>query len=237
MNDVNLSKLQGILEYEFKDITLLETATLHSSYIKEHGSEKSSNERLEFLGDSCLGLVIAEILYRKNIANEGLMTQLKANIVCEDSLAKLARRLKLGVFLRMSKGQLNINGKNNSSMLADFVESIIGAIYLDGGFFEAKKFISRVFHSLIDAAIEGKLFSDYKSKLQEYYQKRGENIPTYRLLKKTGMDHNPSFEIGVYSWDGRCLAVAKATTKKEAEKQAAKKALGNISTEVNEDDI
>ena len=165
----NSQKLREHLGYEFRDLKLLRNALTHSSSINEtHQQYYDNNERLEFLGDAVLETVISERLYHLlPKEEEGRLTRLRASIVCEESLAEIGTALGVGEALMLGRGEEHSGGRKRNSMIADGVEAIIGAIYLDGGFYEAQGVVLRLFDSVIQRALEGKLHSDYKTALQE----------------------------------------------------------------------
>ncbi len=220
--------LESRIGYCFRDARLLETAMTHSSYANErHSADAVSYERLEFLGDSILGLTAAEFLYSHTPAlPEGRMTRLRAELVCEASLHKTALSLGLGEFMRLGRGEELTGGRERASILADMVEAVIAAIYLDGGMDEAKRFI--LTHILSDAEIgENRPSADYKTALQELVQRRGEVRICYELVGETGPDHNKTFTFSV-SVDGETVGEGSGRTKKEAEQMAARRALERL---------
>lgn len=220
--------LESRIGYHFHNPLLLQTALTHSSYANErHGDGAVSYERLEFLGDSILGLTSAEFLYaHKPPLPEGRMTRLRAELVCESSLHETALALGLGAFMRLGHGEELTGGRERPSILADMVESIIAAIYLDGGMDEAKAFIMR--HVLAGAKIDDVHPStDYKTALQEYVQRKGECQIRYELTGESGPDHNKTFSFSV-SVDGVFVGSGSGRTKKEAEQMAARQALEKL---------
>ena len=220
--------LESRIGYHFRDGRLLETALTHSPYANErHAADIVSYERLEFLGDSVLGLTTAEYLYaHKPALPEGRMTRLRAELVCESSLHKTALSLGLGEFMRLGRGEELTGGRERASILADMVEAIIAAIYLDGGMDEAKTFIMD--HVLADAEIgEDHPSADYKTALQEFVQRRGEVRICYELIGESGPDHNKTFVFSV-SVDGEAVGEGSGRTKKEAEQMAARRALEKL---------
>ena len=222
--------LESRIGYHFRDERLLETALTHSSYANErHAADIVSYERLEFLGDSILGLTTAEFLYaRRPALPEGRMTRLRAELVCESSLHKTALSLGLGEFMRLGRGEELTGGRERASILADMVEAIIAAIYLDGGMDEAKSFIMT--HVLSGAEIgEDHPSADYKTALQEYVQRRGEVRICYELIGESGPDHSKTFTFSV-SVDGEAVGEGSGRTKKEAEQMAARRALEKLRT-------
>ena len=223
-----MDKLEEKIGYVFRDRNLLVTALTHSSYANErHAQGCCSYERLEFLGDSILGLVTAEYLYAHDpVLPEGRMTKLRAELVCETSLHKTALALGLGNYMRLGKGEERTGGRERPSILADMVESIIAAIYLDSGMASAKHFIME--RVLKDAEInETRPGTDYKTRLQELVQRSSDQHISYRLAEESGPDHNKVFTFEVLINDvpsGR----GSGRTKKEAEQMAACKALETL---------
>ena len=220
--------LESRIGYSFRDARLLETALTHSSFANErHAPGTESYERLEFLGDSVLGLVTAEFLYAHSPAlPEGRMTRLRAELVCESSLHEAALSLGLGEFMRLGRGAELTGGRERTSILADMVEAIIAAIYLDGGMDEARRFIMA--KVLSGAQLdEGHVVADYKTALQELVQRRGEVAIRYELVGETGPDHNKTFTFSV-SVDGETIGEGSGKTKKEAEQMAARRALESM---------
>ena len=215
-----IKDLEKSIGYSFRNITLLQNALAHSSYANErwHDSLKS-NERLEFLGDSILGMVVAEYLYQ-TFPNrpEGELTRMRADMVCEQALAVVAGKLELGRHLLLGHGEEQGGGRNRDSILADAVESIIAASFLDGGMDAAKSFIQRFI--LCDVPTNKLHNRDYKTALQELVQQKKNQILRYELLGETGPDHNKRFEVAVYLNE---LQVGQGTgsSKKRAEQLAA----------------
>lgn len=224
-----LGEFEKELGYKFKNISFLKNALTHTSYINEHKNNPGgSNERMEFLGDSVLGLSVSEYLY-KNYKNlpEGVLSKIRASVVCEDSLAKLASKLRLGEYLYMGKGELLSGGGFKPSVTSDAMESVIAAIYLDGGFDTAKGYVlSWLEDAIIEAAEHKGRETDYKSRLQEYCQSKG-YVPTYVLTGESGPDHSKTFEARVCTSDGR-HADGKGPNKKKAQQMAAKAMLEKL---------
>ena len=209
--------------YEFKDKTYIQTALTHSSFANEH-KEFNYNERLEFLGDSILGLVVSDYLFRaRNDLPEGKLTRLRANVVCEESLSSVARKINLGDHLFLGKGEKTSGGSDRDSILADATEAVIAAIYLDGGFDQAKDFILSNLRDTIAKNIDGNIFRDYKTILQEIIQGNNGKI-SYKLVGESGPDHNKEFEMQVKCGQ-ETIGIGKGKNKKEAEKEAARDAL------------
>lgn len=225
----NNRKLVEQLGYEFRQPELLRNALTHSSSINEaHRQYYENNERLEFLGDAVLETVISDRLYHLlPRGEEGKLTRMRASIVCEESLADVGHRLGVGQALILGKGEEHSGGRNRSSMIADGVEAIIGAIYLDGGFYEAQKAVLRLFDSVITSALNGKLYSDYKTALQERLQVNGDVHIQYILDGQEGPDHDKTFYTSV-AVNGVILGSGSGRSKKEAEQNAAKAAMKDM---------
>nr|WP_314516248.1 ribonuclease III [uncultured Peptostreptococcus sp.] len=226
INDVIKESIRAFEEkigYEFKDKTYIQTALTHSSFANEH-KEFNYNERLEFLGDSVLGLVVSDYLFRaRNDLPEGKLTRLRANVVCEESLSAVARKINLGNHLFLGKGEKASGGSDRDSILADATEAVIAAIYLDGGFDQAKDFILSNLRDTIAKNIDGNIFRDYKTILQEIIQGNNGKI-SYKLVGESGPDHNKEFEMQVKCGQ-ETIGIGKGKNKKEAEKEAARDAL------------
>lgn len=223
MNNV---EFQRNINYEFKDPDYLEKALTHSSFVQEkNGRCGKDNERLEFLGDAFFDAIISEALYKKlTHVSEGKLTKIRASIVCEKSLAEQGRKLCIGKFLRMGKGEENMGGRERESILADAMEAVMAAIFLDGGFDEAKSFILRTFADTIENAISGKLIKDYKTELQENLQANGDIKIHYHVDKEDGPDHDKTFYVSLFA-EGKQLGEGVGKSKKEAEQNAARYAL------------
>jgi len=220
-----MQKLEERIGYRFKDKNLLLTALTHSSYANEHAAHGcESYERLEFLGDSILGAVTANFLYRHEPRlPEGRMTRLRAELVCEAALHKVALSLELGSYMRLGKGEENTGGRERTSILADMVEAIIAALYLDSGIDEARRFVME--KVLADAVItEDHRSADYKTELQELVQQKPNRHISYELVGESGPDHNKRFVFTV-SINGTVAGEGEGRTKKEAEQMAARMAL------------
>ena len=189
-----LQALEERLGYTFSDLSLLDAALTHTSYVKGDGKAHEHNERLEFLGDAVLELCVSEYLYRNfPKLNEGVMTRARAASVCESALHLVALQLELGTCLRLSRGEEHSGGREKPSILADGVEAVIGAIYLDGGLEAARTFILGMTQAQIRAAVQNVDAKDYKTQLQEYVQKLHKGNVTYELLNTTGPDHQKVF--------------------------------------------
>ena len=216
-------RLQKVIGYTFRDQELLLTALTHRSYYNEHKDERScNNERLEFLGDAVLELVSSEFLYHMDPEQpEGKMTKMRASMVCEPTLAFCTRELKLGEYLYLGRGEETTGGRLRDSIVSDAMEALIGAIYLDGGFANAKEFILRF---ILNDLEHKKLFFDSKTILQEMIQGRENGTVTYELLKEEGPDHDKLFTSRTMA-DGKELGRGSGRTKKAAEQHAAYQAL------------
>lgn len=224
---MNNSEFEKTIQYTFKDKNLLNKALTHSSFSREHSaSSRDNNERLEFLGDAFFDAVISVKLYRRlEKVDEGRLTKTRALIVCEKSLAEVAKRLRIGEHLNMGRGEELSGGRNRESILADAVEAVIGAIYLDGGYEEVYRFVCREFRKTVEDALAGRLFADYKTQVQEVLQKRGrKTCISYHLDREEGPDHDKTFYVHLVC-DGRALGNGCGKSKKEAEQEAAKATL------------
>jgi ribonuclease III len=227
-NKINLdfSKFEEIAGIIFKDKNLLREAFTHRSYLNENRNfEYSHNERLEFLGDAVLELVVTEYLYEKYPDNnEGDLTAYRASLVNAVILSEVAQKISVNDFLLLSKGESKDTGKARQYILANAMESIIGAIYLDQGYEAAKYFIAKNLFYLIEKIVEEKTWIDAKSKFQEKAQEKEGLTPMYKSIKEEGPDHDKEFTIGVYL-DETLIAQGSGKSKQEAEQEAAKKAL------------
>ncbi len=221
-----MEKLEENIGYQFKNKELLKKALTHTSYAYEHGVE--SNEKLEFLGDSILEFISSIYLFKKypNL-KEGEMTKVRATVVCEKSLCKIAQKHNFSDFLYLGKSEIQSGGKNRPAILADSVEAVIAAIYLDGGLEDAQQFIIQNLKEEIEIASKNVGQKDYKTVLQEKLQAHGEVEIKYTILKETGPDHDKTFEAQV-ECNHKVLAVGLGKSKKQAEMEAARKALENI---------
>lgn len=219
--------LQENLNYNFVDLELLETALTHTSYANENNiHESKSNERLEFLGDSIISLVVSEYLYNKHpFYPEGELTKIRAKVVCEKSLAYAAEKINLGSFLYLGKGEDNTGGRQRNSILADAFEALTGAIFLDSNFEIVTKLLIDNFEAdIVHAVAKGDLFNDFKTELQEKLQRATKGKIDYIVFKESGPDHNKIFYVHVRI-DGEIIGTGMGRNKKEAEQMAAKEAL------------
>ena len=222
-----IKDLEAAIGYHFHNITLLQNALTHSSYANEcwHDSLKS-NERLEFLGDSILGMVVAEYLY-KNFPDrpEGELTRMRADMVCETSLASVAARIDLGKHLQLGNGEERFGGRNRASILADAVESVIAACFLDGGMEAAKAFVQQFV--LCDVPVKKLHNQDYKTALQELVQQKKDQVLTYALVGESGPDHAKCFMVEV-SLNGKPVGKGEGSSKKRAEQDSARDAIEKL---------
>ncbi len=222
-----MKTLEERLDYHFKDISLLENALIHSSYANEHHlGGIHSNERLEFLGDSILGMVVADSLYRTfPELPEGNLTRLRASLVCENSLVLVAKELQLGAYLKLGKGEEAGGGRTRPSINADAVEAVLAAVYLDGGIDEARRIIQRFILNNMAQAYEAS--RDYKTALQELVQRKSGQVLTYHLVGEAGPDHAKEFTMEV-RLNGQAVGQGTGHSKKEAEQMAAKAAIAKL---------
>lgn len=221
-----MEELERNIGYTFSNKELLRKALTHTSYAYEHGVE--SNEKLEFLGDSILEFVSSTYLF-KNYTHlkEGEMTKVRATVVCEKSLYKVAKMHNFSDFLYLGKSEKQSGGEDRPAILADSVEAVIAAIYLDGGIEQAQKFIVENLKDEIEIASKNVGQKDYKTVLQEKLQEHGEVEIKYTILREIGPDHDKIFEAQV-ECNHRKLAIGTGKSKKQAEMEAARKALGNL---------
>lgn len=235
-------KLEETIGYQFKNISLLYEALTHKSALLAFAKHKkvshysklglSHYERIEFLGDSVLGLIISSSLWSttnpdtNKLYSEGELSKIKAFLVSENTLAKMARNLELEKFILLSKAEKTNGGSQRKSLLADCFESIIGAIFYDGGYNQARQWIKKIYQDILkENLLEVSL--DYKSKLQEVIQEKEKQSPHYETLETSGPDHEKKFKVGVY-FDKKRLGSAWGESKKTASQKAAKEALKNL---------
>ena len=219
MHNKNLSVFMQTIGYDFKDISLLEVALTHSSYANEQKKGNCcDNERMEFLGDAVLELSSSDYIYKNHSEMaEGKMTRLRASIVCEPTLALCARAIKLDTFIRLGKGEELTGGRSRDSIVSDACEAVIGAIYLDGGFANAKEFVNKFILNDLD---NKKLFFDSKTILQEIVQAHFKEEISYRMIGEEGPDHDKSFHAAVLIGEKE-YGTGTGRTKKAAEQEAA----------------
>jgi len=218
-------EIQKILQVEFGNVDLYREAFTHRSYLNEHKKHDiAHNERLEFLGDAVLELVVTDYLFRNFQNPEGEMTAWRSALVKTESLADVAERLQLGQFLMMSRGEAKSGGRTREALLANMVEAIIGALYLDKGYDEAAKFISDHIISALEGILKEGTWIDAKSQFQELTQEKEGITPHYELIREEGPDHEKIFTIGVYVGDRLC-GEGQGNSKQSAQQAAATAAL------------
>lgn len=240
---MDLQELQKRLDYSFKDPTLLERALTHSSFAYERksaleGEIANDYEKMEFLGDSILGFLISEYLFLNHPSqSEGELSKIRSFLVSANHLASLSRELDLGAFLRLGRGEEKTGGRKKKALLADLFESLIAAIFLDGGLEPTRRFVFSRFSSRLEEIAEEQLdFYDRKSLLQEELHARGFTEPTYRVVEESGPDHSKKFVVQVRIQD-RLLAEASGKSKKEAQQKAAAKALEGLEDLLSQDNL
>ena len=217
---MDIDKLEKILDVKFENISIITEALTHKSYINEVPHEKH-NERMEFLGDAVLELVVTKYLFEKYPTRpEGELTSFRAAVVRTESLANSALEISLGNFLRMSKGEESTGGRIRPYILANAFEAVIGAVYLDLGLDAAAKFIEKYIISKIDEVVENRLDLDAKSKLQEFVQEKMRQTPQYKTIKEEGPDHDKIFTVGVVI-NEKVYESGTGKTKQTAEQNAA----------------
>jgi ribonuclease-3 len=228
----NLGELEKRLGYVFHDSGLLKEALTHKSFYHENREKATSyNERLEFLGDSVIGLVVVEYLYLlKEKHSESVLAKIKSYLVSEPVLSEIARSINLNTYLFLGKGEESTGGREKKSILADTLEAAVGAIFIDGGFEGARDVVLRFFAQRLESSIRSGEFYDYKTELQEKTQLLYCTLPEYRVIKQQGEEHKRVFTVAVYL-QGTELGVASGKRKKEAEAQAAKKAIEKINAQ------
>lgn len=223
---MNRKEFEKVIGYTFRNPEYLERALTHSSYNKEKNTHHKDNERLEFLGDAFFDAIVSvELFHRMGPVTEGMLTKTRAQIVCERSLAENARRLNLGKYINLGHGEDSAGGRKKDSILADAMEAIIGALFMDGGYDAAQRFVVEIFNDTIDKAANGKLFSDYKSEIQEVLQAKGKGAQIiYEIDREEGPAHNKTFYVHL-EYNGQILGCGSGKSKKEAEQNAAREAL------------
>lgn len=222
----SIKQIETRLNYVFKDKDYLIRALTHSSYANENKKDRmKNNERLEFLGDSVLGLVISEYLYSHYInLEEGQLTKIRAKIVCEASLGEASRALEIGEYMYFGRGEELTGGRVRTSILSDAFEAIVAAMYLDGGIEVVRGFVLNHMKEIIDNASQGKLFTDYKTQLQEVIQVKKGNRIRYEIFKEEGPDHSKMFYTNVKLNDD-VIGIGSGRSKKESEQEAANEGL------------
>ncbi len=227
MNEIK--ELEKSLDYQFKNKNLIIEALTHKSYKKPY-----NNERLEFLGDAVIDLIIGEYLFKKfSKVNEGELSKLRASLVNEKGLEKLAKKINLGKYIFISLAEENNHGREKPSLLSNAFEAIIGAIYLESGLDKAKEIVLKLLEEVYPQIDLKSIFRDYKTTLQELTQAQFGTTPEYTMIASFGPDHKKEFEIEV-SVKGRRLAIAKGKSKKDAQQKAAQKALEILEKEFSE---
>lgn len=227
---IDIKELNGfeeIINYKFNNIATLEKSLTHSSYSNEDKSySKVNNERLEFLGDAVLSITVSRFIFDKfPDYPEGDLTKLRSQVVCEDTLSMVAANLNIGRFLLLGKGEEASGGRERKSILADAVEAIIAAIYIDGGYRKAEEFVLANLTKYIQLAVKGKIVTDFKSYLQEYYQSKSQSCKIrYVVTKEEGPDHEKMFHVNVLV-NKQVVGKGSGKSKKLAEQDAAKNAL------------
>lgn len=225
-----MKDVENSIGYEFKKKYLLTQALTHSSYANEKRTK--SYERLEFLGDSVLSVIISEHIFKRmRNVSEGDLTKFRALLVCEHSLAETAKKISLDKYMLLGKGEELTGGRNRESIISDVFESVLAAIYLDGGMKKARGWLLNLMENSIEEVLSGKKYNDYKTMLQETVQKGNEGKVTYQTIKETGMDHDKHFVVEVLI-DGKSKRVGEGQSKKEAEQAAAHKVLRDLGKDV-----
>lgn len=226
---IGFKRIEKAIGYSFKKTSLLKRALTHKSYANEQKlPAEEQNERLEFLGDAVLELVVSELLMERYPQySEGDLSKLRAAIVNEKQLASFAREFTLGESLYLGRGEEQTSGREKPSLLADAYEAVLGAIYLDRGYAKASLVIRKHYGRLLDRSAAEEIYKDYKTDLQEKSQSLYKSIPRYRLAGESGPDHDKTFEIEL-TIRGEVMGRGQGRNKKEAEQQAAKEALGKI---------
>lgn len=224
-----LEELERIIGYKFQTIGVLQEAITHSSFANENRNQQmKDNERLEFLGDAILDLIVSEYLFKKHPEMpEGDLSKIRASIVCEASLAKVARESELGQYILLGKGEEITGGRQRASILADMFEAITGAIFVDGEFEDVRQFITNTLIQSVDHLSIEDLYTDYKTLLQENIQKESTMPIRYEVVEEKGPDHDKDFYVEVSHGDV-CLGRGIGKSKKEAEQNAARVAIKNL---------
>ncbi len=224
-----LEILQEKFNYKFKDINIFNQSLTHKSYVNENiGESLQDNERLEFLGDAVLSLVVSDYsVNRFTDYSEGDLTKIRAAVVSEANLSLMSREMDLGRFLLLGKGEEMTGGRDKSSLLANAFEAVIAAIYLDSGYKETFDVLIAILNDKIDKVADYQLHRDFKSELQEFIQNRQYSIPQYRVATEFGPPHEKIFEVEVMI-DGEIFGIGRGRTKKEAEQSAAQQVLDDL---------
>lgn len=222
------SKFERTIDYKFKDREILDKALRHSSYVNEQQDDDlEDNERLEFLGDAVLNLIIGDLLmHRFDQLNEGDLSRMRSSLVNETQLAQLARSVNLGGVIKLGKGEEQTNGREKNSILSDVFEAVVAAVYVDGGFDRAFSFVEKLFSTRIEKSNNPSLNHDYKSRLQELSQVRFRAMPRYSVVHESGPDHDKRFKVQLVINDHTFSGSGKS--KKAAEQNAAGEALNEL---------
>ncbi len=224
----DLGPLQQQLGYEFDDLQLLERALIHRSYRTEHASIERDNQRMEFLGDAVLGHAVADALFRRDReVDEGVLSKRQSQLVRKSALARIARTLELGDYLRLGKGEAMTGGRERASLLADAYEAVLAAIYLDDDFEAARRVVHDLHETDFEESTDTLRPSDFKSRLQEWTQEYLELQPTYTIVDETGPPHDRTFTARV-ALDDRERGRGRGPTKQQAEQRAAAEALEQL---------
>jgi ribonuclease-3 len=225
---MDISGLEKKIGVNFKDKNLLKEALTHRSYVNENPNSGQDNERLEFLGDAVLGLITSEFLFKTYPDQpEGQLTILRASLINYQTLAKVAREIDLENYLLLSKGETKDTGKARETILADALEALLAAIYLDQGYQVGQNFVQKFLLPHLEEIVAKKLFRDPKSVLQEIVQEKFKLTPTYEILEESGPDHQKVFQVGVYFGE-KLIAEGRGASKQEAEVSAARQALSSL---------
>lgn len=226
MQTLNSWDFEKVIDYKFNNGKLLERALTHSSFVPQ-GKDRPlhNNERLEFLGDAFLDAIVAVELCRlMPTVPEGVLTKIRAKVVCEKSLAEVGREMKIGDYMRLSSGEIASGGREKPSIIADAIEAVIGAIFIDSGYEEAERFVLRIMSEHIKLAVAGKLINDYKTEIQERVPANLHGELKYELVREEGPEHDKVF-FSELRFCGKLIGSGTGKTKKEAEMNAAKEAV------------
>jgi len=232
---LSLDSLQRALDYRFRNYRLLEEAVTHRSYVNEHRAASAAhNERLEFLGDAVLSLVVSkQLAFLLPHAPEGALSKHKARLVSESVLAGVARRLQLGACLRLGRGEEVSRGREKESLLADATEAVIAAVHLDGGLEASRRVVARLFDQEFSQVASRQHLpgeDDYKTQVQEWCQRRFDTLPSYAVVRESGPDHDKVFDVEV-TVNGEVVGRGTGRSKKEAEQSAARQVLQEVARE------
>jgi ribonuclease-3 len=227
-------RTQALLDFQrrlgirFKSLSLLNTALSHKSYVNESGEDLENNEKLEFLGDAFLGLIISAMLYNQNLYfREGTLARIKSYVVSEPTLYRIGQKINIQEYILIGRGEEKSGGRNRKALISDCVEAVIGAYYLDSGYRSAKNFVRKLFFKEIIEVEKNRHEKDYKSILQELSQKRYKTVPQYSVVNTEGPDHNRRFFVNV-TVKKRTYGPGEGASKKEAEQMAANIALRHL---------